>query len=147
MYSLRTWRNECSPKRTNPSQAALAVIRGAEAELLENVSDRLIGNGVAEIGQRARDAVTAPGGVFSGEADNELLDVSGEGQSSGLGVAPGKVPLSDDELAMPFQERGGLNNRDGVSEQFAESLAFSARVMRSLSFNLQCVAWRSSKAR
>jgi hypothetical protein len=37
----------------------------------KDVAHRLIGNGVAEIGQGSDDAVVSPAGVLSGEADNE----------------------------------------------------------------------------
>ena len=39
----------------------------------QDVAHRLIGDGVAEIGQGADDAVVPPAGVLSGEADNECF--------------------------------------------------------------------------
>jgi hypothetical protein len=39
----------------------------------KDVAHRLIGNGVAEIGQGSNDAVVSPAGVLSGETDNERL--------------------------------------------------------------------------
>jgi len=39
----------------------------------KDVAHRLIGNGVAEIGQGSDDAVISPAGVLSGEADNSAL--------------------------------------------------------------------------
>src|ERR1019366_6918563 len=39
----------------------------------KDVSHRLIGDGMAEIGQRSDDTVVSPAGVLSGEADNKRL--------------------------------------------------------------------------
>ena len=46
----------------------------------KDVAHRLIGNEVAEIGERSDDAVVSPTGVLPGEADNERLD---EGRDAG----------------------------------------------------------------
>jgi hypothetical protein len=37
----------------------------------KDIAHRLIGNGVAEIGQGSDDAVVSPAGILSGEAHNE----------------------------------------------------------------------------
>jgi hypothetical protein len=50
---------------------------GADPVSAKDVSHRLIGNGMAEIGQSSDNAVVSPTGVLSGEADNQRLHLGG----------------------------------------------------------------------
>ena len=49
----------------------------------KDVAHRLIGDGVAEIGQGSDDAVVSPAGVISGEADNERFQVGRDAGPAG----------------------------------------------------------------
>jgi hypothetical protein len=49
----------------------------------EDVARRLIGDGVAEIGQGSDDAVVTPARVLSGEADDERLDFGRDAGAAG----------------------------------------------------------------
>ena len=53
-----------------PGGILAALGSGLDPISVEDVSHRLIGNRVAEIGQSSGDAVVSPAGVLSGEADN-----------------------------------------------------------------------------
>jgi hypothetical protein len=93
--------------------------------LAENVADSLSGNGVAEVGERARDAVVTPQGILPSELNHKLFHFDGYGRSARLRFASaGKIPLVGNELAMPFEERFGLHDRHHIAEQFAKRFAF-----------------------
>jgi hypothetical protein len=52
------------------------VIGPVEAVPLQNASDRLIRNVVAEVGQRAGDPIIPPAGILLGHANDEGFDRS-----------------------------------------------------------------------
>ena len=54
-----------------------------DAVSAKDIAHRLIGNEVAEIGERSDDAVVSPTGVLSGEADNERFDCGGDAGTTG----------------------------------------------------------------
>src|SRR6186713_1962348 len=75
---------------------------GRDSISVKDVSHRLIGYGMAEIGQRSDNAVVPPTGVLSGEADNERLHFGSDGGPPWQDTMFGAVKLAGNE---PTQAR------------------------------------------
>jgi hypothetical protein len=74
----------------------------------EDVSDRLIADGVTEIGQRSHDPVISPTGILSGHADDEFHDYCRNGGTAGACAMPRSIELVGDEPTIPSKNRSGL---------------------------------------
>jgi hypothetical protein len=104
---------------------ALPFAGWAQSLLVENVANGLVGKAVSQVDQRAQEPVVTPGRVFPRQADDQLPHLGRDGRSARPPATPiGIVPFFGDELVMPFQERGGLNEGDDLRQQFAQRLAF-----------------------
>jgi hypothetical protein len=76
----------------------------------ENVSDRLVGNGIAEIRKRSDDSVVAPAGVLFRHPDNEFHDFSGKWRTAGAFALLRSIKLLGDESTVPGENRLRLGN-------------------------------------
>lgn len=67
----------------------------------KDVTHRLIGDGMAEIGQRSDDPIVSPTGVLSGEPDNERFDCRRDWWVAGSPAAFGAVEFTSNEAPVP----------------------------------------------
>ena len=74
----------------------------------EDIAHRLIGNGVAEIGQSSDDAVVSPAGVLSGEAHNERFQFGCYPGSAWSGAEFRAIIFAGNEPPVPAEEVSGL---------------------------------------
>ncbi len=103
-----------------PGTVAFSFGRRFDAVLPENVTDGRIGNGVAEVGQSALDAVVAPGEVLFRESEHEFPQFCGDRRTSGLVLSSrGVIPFLGDELPMPTQNGVGRDQRADFTEELA----------------------------
>src|SRR5262249_34639954 len=80
--------NEVLPTRTlTPFRCRV------DAVALQDVSNRLVGDVVAEIGQRAGDPIVSPTYVLLGHAEDECFDSSMDARASRVGAMLGSVEL------------------------------------------------------
>ncbi len=136
------------------------TLRGwLDAMLLQDVPHGRVGEAMAEVGERPLNAVVAPTGILGCQADDEVPELVGNGQSSGLLATSAIVPFLGDEQAVPAQDgvrryqRADLGKKLAakdlgfdsqpsalvvveedamVAELFAEDLVFSAQVVDDL---------------
>src|SRR4029453_9389074 len=71
----------------------------------EDVPDRLVTEGVPQIGQGAGNPVISPGAILLGQPYDERLPSRGRPRPSGIPPVPGPVTLLGDELAVPGEDR------------------------------------------
>ena len=108
----------------SPRQAPSAGEGRSQSVLAENVAYGLSGNGVTEVGERARDAVVTPQGILPRKLDDELFYFDGYCRPARPCFMPaGEIPLFGNELAMPFEERFGLHDCHHLAQQFAKRFA------------------------
>ena len=81
---------------------------GLDAISAKDVAHRLIGNGVAEIGQGSHDAVVSPAGVLSGEAHNEGFQFRRDAGPAWSGAEFGAVKFAGNEPPVPGEEGIGF---------------------------------------
>ncbi len=91
-----------------------------DAVSLEDVGDAAVGQFVVEVGQRPLEAVVAPRRVLLSQADDQLLDLLGDGGSSGLrGLSIGVVPLAGNEESVPAEQGVGGEERAHAGQQLS----------------------------
>jgi hypothetical protein len=78
---------------------------------LEDVPDRLIANGIAEILYGSANAVIAPRAVLAGHPYHHILDLLGNAGTASRFVRLSALTLLDDERTVPGKDRSGLRNR------------------------------------
>src|SRR5262249_1471952 len=95
-----------------PPGEGLCAFRGwRDAMALEDVADRLITNGIAEILGGSDNAVIAPRAVLAGHPYHHILDLLGHtGAASRFARLSTLTPL-DDERTVPGKDGIGLRNR------------------------------------
>ena len=76
----------------------------------ENVSDRLVGNGIAEIRKRSDDSVVAPAGVLFRHPDNEVHDFPGKWWAANVLALLRSIKLLGHESAVPGENRFRFGN-------------------------------------
>src|SRR5205814_5452824 len=110
------------PNEGRPCGRGLALRRRRQRVTLQNIADRLIGNLIPEIGQRACNPVIAPVPVLAGHANDQLLDLSLDPRSARALSGLRAIEFAGDQLAVPGQN--GV--RAGHSCDLAEDLAAQA---------------------
>jgi hypothetical protein len=90
----------------------------------EHVSESLIRDVMAEIGERARDPVVAPSSIPLGHEDDQRFDVNSNTRSSRIGAMLGSVELEGDETAVPAKYGLGFGDTRDLGEQLA-AVAFA----------------------
>src|SRR4051812_9986419 len=85
----------------------------------KNVSHRLIGNGMAEIGQGSDNAVVSPTGVRSGETDNQRLHLGGHRWPARGSAVFRAVEFAGDEAAVPGEDGIRFGNKGHLLERSA----------------------------
>jgi hypothetical protein len=78
---------------------------------LEDVADRLIAHGIAEILCGSGNAVIAPRAVFAGHPYHHILDLLGNGGAASRFARLSPLTLLDDERTVPGKDGIGLCNR------------------------------------
>ena len=107
-------------KECFPGGLVLANWCRFDAVLLEDVSDRAVGNLVAEISEGPLDTVVAPSGVFLGKAENESSHAIGNRRSSRSSPpALAVVPFRGDEASVPAQNRVWCHDGGQLGERLA----------------------------
>ena len=82
----------------------------------QDVSHRLIGDRMAQIGQCSDDAVVSPAGVLSGEADDERFQVGRDTRAAGRSTEFGAVELAGNEAAVPGEDGIGFGDKGDLLE-------------------------------
>jgi hypothetical protein len=85
----------------------------------KDVSHRLIGDWMAEIGKRSDDAVVSPTGVLSGEADNERLHFRCDAGPAWSSAEFGAVELVGNEPPVPSKDGVGFGDTGYLLEHSA----------------------------
>jgi hypothetical protein len=70
----------------------------------QDIANRLIGNLVAQIGQRPRDPVIAPVPVLPGHTNDQLLDLSLDARPARASTRLRAIELAGDKLAIPAED-------------------------------------------
>src|ERR1700704_4256853 len=87
-----------------PCSRALTLGRGRQAVASQNIANRLIGNHIAEIGQRARNPVIAPVPVLARHAEDQLLHFALDPWSARPLPSLRAVEFAGDQLTVPGQD-------------------------------------------
>jgi hypothetical protein len=77
---------------------------GAMPCRLQNVSDRLIGDLMAEIGESASDAIVTPAFDLLGHAADQRFDFRADARTSRVGAMLRAVELAGDQTAIPGED-------------------------------------------
>ena len=85
----------------------------------EDVSDSLVRNVVAEVGEGARDPIVSPTAVLFGHADDERLDLWADSRSARIGAMLGSIELAGDQATIPAEYRLRLGDTGDLGEKFA----------------------------
>src|SRR5215468_3002017 len=94
-----------------PRAGRLAFGSRRYAMAFEDVANRLVTDGVPEVGQSADDPVIAPGTILLGQADNQRLQLRVDhGATRSLPLLRA-IKLLGHELPMPGKNRVWLNDR------------------------------------
>src|SRR4051812_31175272 len=93
-----------------PTRALAAFRRWRDAVALQNVSDRLIGELMAEIGESASNAIVTPAFVLLGHAEDQRFDFTADARTSRVGAMPRAVELAGDQPTIPGED--GLRFRN-----------------------------------
>ena len=101
---------------------------------LQNVSDRLIGDLMAEVGESAGDAIVTPAFVLLGHAEDQRFEFMADARTSRVGAMLRAVELAGDQAAVPREDGLRSRNTGHLCETLPpQPLAISARVERSAS--------------
>jgi len=84
-----------------PTRVLAALRRWRDAMTLQNVSDRLIRDLMAEVGESASDAIVTPAIVLLGHAEDERLEFIANARTSRVGAMLRAVELAGDQTALP----------------------------------------------
>jgi len=87
-----------------PSGALAAFWRGRDAMTFQNVSDRLIRDLMAEVGESADDAIVTPALVLLGDAEDEGFEFVAEARTARVGTMLRAVELASDQPAIPGED-------------------------------------------
>ena len=85
----------------------------------QNVSHRLIGQAVAQIGQRSDDAVISPASILTRHSHHQGFHVRWNGGAAWILLVFGTIELLGDEPSLPGQDGVRLGNAGDLSERFA----------------------------
>src|SRR5713101_7080394 len=125
------------PDELLPRGGRLALWRRGEAMALEDIADRLVADGVPEIGQGAHDAVIAPRAILLCQAHHQGFQlVVDRGAARSLALL-GAVKLLRHALAVPAENRVRLDDlgdfRQGLLPQLLTNLGqgFALAVVQS----------------
>ena len=111
-----------------PSGLSLALRSRFNPMCFEDVSDRPVGDLVAQVGQGAFDAIVTPGRILAGHAENEFDDFSRGARPPDLLAAMAVVPFQRDELTVPTEDRVWGGDRPDLAERLAaEDLALDGQ--------------------
>ena len=110
---------QMGPNERCPCAGALSLRRRRQTVASQDIADRLIGNVVAQIGQRPRNPIITPVSVLAGHANDQLLDLSLDARPARASTGLRAIELAGDKLAIPAQD--GV--RPGYGRDIGESLA------------------------
>ena len=102
-----------------PRRLSLSLTCRFDAVLFQDVTDGLVGDLVAEVGQRSLDAIVTPGRILACHAEHQLDDFLGHGRTADRLALVAVVPFLSDEHPMPAEDRVRREER----ADFLQSLA------------------------
>jgi hypothetical protein len=102
-----------------PRGPAFALRRRRYTVTAQNITDRLIGDFMSQIGERPDDPIIAPGPIFLGHADDQSFDLSVDPRSPRDSTGSRSLEFASDEPSVPPQD--GVRLGDG--RHFAQCLA------------------------
>ncbi len=106
-------------EKCSPSRLSAAFRCGLDAVFAKNISNRFVGNDMAEIFQRADDAIVTPIRILPRHAEHQLLDLVADRRPTFFLAFMGMIPFSSDQLAMPAQDRFRREQRADFRQEFA----------------------------
>ena len=74
----------------------------------EHVSDSLVSDVMAKIGEGACDRIVTPTAVLLGHADDQRLDLRADARPARVGALLGPIELAGDQATIPTENRLGL---------------------------------------
>ena len=90
---------------------ALSSFRGwRDALPLQNISDRLMRELMAEVGESAGNAIVTPAFVLPSHAEDQCFEFRGDARTSWVGAMLRAVELAGDQTAIPGQDRIWFRN-------------------------------------
>lgn len=106
-----------------PGDGGFTTGRGRHTMPLKDVADGLVADLVPEVAQSTCDAVVTPGGVLSGELEDEFFDLRSDGWATLVSFGGVRaVELLGDEPSIPAQDRLGFDDGADVLERLAAQL-------------------------
>jgi hypothetical protein len=84
---------------------------------LDHVSDSLVSDVMAKIGEGARDPIVTPTAVLLGHADDQRLDLRADAQPARLAAMLGPIELAGDQATIPAEKRLGLGDTGNIGEE------------------------------
>src|SRR6266850_2271372 len=109
--------DECLPRRRG-----LALWRWWEAMALQDVADRLVTDGVAQIGQGSHDAVIAPRAILLRHAHHQGLQLCRDLRASKRLALLGTIELLGHQLAVPREDRVGCDDAGDLRQRLLAQL-------------------------
>jgi len=101
-------------------RSRLASLGGrSNAVAAQNVSHRLIGQAVTQIGQGSDDAVISPAGVLSRHSHHQGFHFRSHGRAARILAMFGAIELLGDEPSIPGQDGVGFGDAGDPSECLA----------------------------
>jgi len=90
----------------------------------KHVSDSLVGDVVAEVGEGTGNPLIASAGVLLGHADDQRFDLRGDSRPSRIGAMFGTIELSGNQATVPAEDRIWLGDTSDLGEELPpEALA------------------------
>src|SRR5215212_7245847 len=90
-----------------------------DAVMAQNITHRLIGNNMAQVGQCSDDPVIAPAGILASHADDQLSHLTPDSRPPRIGAVLGTIELQSDEPAIPGEDGFGLSHPCDSLQRFA----------------------------
>src|SRR6202011_1971200 len=96
----------------------VALWRRCDAVAFQDIPDRLIGDAMTEVGQRAGNAIVTPGGVLLSHSDYQGFDRGIDARPTGIRAVLGSVELAGNQSPVPAED--GI--RLGYTRHFGQTL-------------------------
>src|SRR5262249_7312187 len=96
--------------------------RGGNAVTLEDIPDRLVTDGIAQVGQSTHNAIIAPGAILAGHPHHEVFDLLVHARTADSLMHLGRLTLLVRERAVPGEDGIGRGNRRDLLECFPTQL-------------------------
>jgi len=102
-----------------PRSRLASLWNRSNAVASQNVSHRLIGQAVTQIGQRSDDAIISPASILTRHSHHQSFHVRFNGGAAWIRSVFGTIELLGDEPSIPGQDGVGLCDAGDLSERLA----------------------------